>query len=88
MKTSKSLFAMLAAAFAALSVPVCSFAEVGWETGPYEYDSGWLPASDNVLGTATVTNGLSYYNENGKTMANPSEAMDALVDGNVFGGYE
>lgn len=81
---------MLAAAFAALSVPVCSFAEVGWETGLYDYDR-WQPASDNVLRTAEATDNLSYYNENGKTMAQnktPSEAMDALVDGNVFGDYE
>ncbi len=89
MKTSKSLFAMLAAAFAALSVPVCSFAEVGWTSGVCDH-ANWLPASDNVLGTATVTNGLSYYNENGKTMAqnkNPSEAMSALRDGRVVDGF-
>ncbi len=81
---------MLAAAFAALSVPVCSFAEVGWTSGECVH-ANWLPAGDNVLLSATARDNLSYYNENGKTMAqnkNPSEAMSALRDGSVVGGYE
>lgn len=81
---------MLTAAFAALSVPVCSFAEVGWTSGKCDHDN-WLPAGDNVLLSATAMDNLRYYNENGKTMAqnkNPSEAMSALRDGRVVDGYE
>ena len=74
MKTSKTFFAMLAAALAALSVPVRSFAEVGWTSGECVH-ANWLPASDNVLLSATATDNLSLLRDQ---RLQEAEDLDAL----------
>ena len=80
---------MFGAAVATLSV-ASAFAESSWTTGKYD-PATWTANVNNLLKEATPTDeGLSFYNENGKTMAQnlaggAETAMAALADGVVPG---
>ena len=46
-----------------------AFADATWTTGKYD-PASWTASANNLLREATPTNeDLSFYNENGKTMA-------------------
>ena len=78
----------LSVAGAALFSASALFADATWETGKYT-PSTWKAEVNNLLSSAVATNeGLNFYNEGGKTMAQnlaggADAAMAALTDGVV-----
>ena len=81
-KTVLPLLSILSLALAAQASPT-------WETGNYD-PATWTASSGNLIAGVSATDGLSYYNEGGKTMAQnlaggSADAMSALTDGVVPG---
>ena len=62
-------------------------ASPAWETGSYDPDA-WTPSANNLIANVVATDGLSYYDENNKTMAQNTgdgNGIVALTDGVVPG---